>query len=281
MSNGSSSSMSTTAQLRYSLPPPDGSKPYIGVMPDPVTGRPSQNWLDDFHTIQIEDVRGREDQYTLDDAGFQYYRHPAKHTTFLNDEEIKEEYYPESIELIKKLTGATRVVIFAHVVRRRRPPRSDDAVRHEYPAGLVHVDQTRDFAHSLVHKHLSPIDAEVFLGGRFQTVSLWRPIAHPAIDWPLALCDSRSVNPERDLMATTLIYPDRKDDTNCVKYNSGHRWVYKSAMEPEDFVILKTFDSDPTASVAVHSAFQDPMTPEGTPYRQSIELRVLLYFGEN
>ncbi|KAL4071866.1 hypothetical protein J3A83DRAFT_2924978 [Scleroderma citrinum] len=273
--------MSTTAQLRYSVPPPDGSKPYIDLRLHPATGKSSQNWIDDYHNIQIEDVRGREDQYTFETAGFQYYRYPAKYTTFLNDEEIKNEYYPESIELIKKLTGATRVVIFNHNVRRRRPAHSNDNLKHKQPTGLVHADQTRAYADSSVRKHLSPTDAETFLRGRFQTISFWRPIAHPAVDSPLALCDFRSINTERDLMPTTLIHPDHEDETYCVKYNPEHRWVYKSAMEPEDFVILKTFDSDQSASVTPHTAFQDPMTPEEAPYRQSIELRALLYFGEN
>ncbi|KAL4071867.1 hypothetical protein V8B97DRAFT_2004363 [Scleroderma yunnanense] len=274
--------MSTEGRLRYSLPPPDGSKPHIDLRLDPATGKPSQNWLDDFHTVKIEDVRGREDQYTLDNAGFQYYRYPAKHITFLNDEEIKEEYYPESMELIKKLTGATRVVIFNHNVRRRRPARTDDTLKHQHPTGLVHADQTKTYADSLVRKHLSPSDAETVLRGRFQTISFWRPIAYPAIDWPLALCDFRSIDAERDLMAMSLIHPDHHvDESYCVKYNSEHRWIYKSAMEPEDCVILKTFDSIEGASVAPHTAFEDPMTPGDAPYRQSIDLRAILYFGEN
>ena len=64
--------------------------------------------------MAIENVRGKEDQYTLDTAGFQFYKSPAKHTSFSNDQEIQDEYYPESIELLKKLTGASRVVIFDH-----------------------------------------------------------------------------------------------------------------------------------------------------------------------
>ena len=37
-----------------------------------------------------------------------------KHTSFENDEEVEREYYPEPIELVKELTGASRVVPFDH-----------------------------------------------------------------------------------------------------------------------------------------------------------------------
>jgi len=43
---------------------------------------------------------------TLDAAGFQYFRHTTKHTSFANDAEIYQEYYPESIDFIKSLIGA-------------------------------------------------------------------------------------------------------------------------------------------------------------------------------
>ncbi|KAL4071857.1 hypothetical protein J3A83DRAFT_2923928 [Scleroderma citrinum] len=268
--------MSTTGRLRYTLPPPDGSKAHIDLRVDP-----SQNWLDDFHTVQIKDVRGREDHYTLDTAGCQYYRHPAKYTTFLNDEEIKDEYYPESMELIKRLTGATRVIIYTYVIRRGRPASSDDTVKHKTPARLVHADQTMADAHAIVRRYLSPSDAETIIQGRFQTISFWRPISYPVVDWPLALCDFRSINAERDLVAMSVIHHDHEDESYCAKYNPEHQWIYKSAMEPEDLLIIKTFDSVQGGSVALHTAFQDPMTPEDAPYRQSIELRAILYFGEN
>ena len=46
--------------------------------------------------------------------GFKLYKRAAKHTAFVDDEKVKDEYYPESIEVIKKLTGASRVILFDH-----------------------------------------------------------------------------------------------------------------------------------------------------------------------
>jgi hypothetical protein len=100
------------ASLLYFTPPENGSRPYVHI--NDVPDRPKKNWVSAKHTVQIENIRGKEDTVSLDTAGFQFYKHPAKHTSFETDEEIEKEYYPESVELIKKLTGASKVVLFDH-----------------------------------------------------------------------------------------------------------------------------------------------------------------------
>ena len=47
------------------------------------------------------------------------------------------------------------------------------------------------------------------------------------------------------------------------------------------FKKINSFDSIQDGSVAIctpHTAFKDPRTPEGTPPRQSIELRALVFY---
>jgi hypothetical protein len=104
----------TTATLKYFLSPPDGSRLYANVDADSVAGKPVRNWIEKPHDVHIEDVRGKEALYKLDSAGFQFGREAAKHTSFLDDDEIQNEYYPESIDLIKKVTGTSNAVIFDH-----------------------------------------------------------------------------------------------------------------------------------------------------------------------
>jgi len=70
-------------------------------------------------------------------------------------------------------------------------------------------------------------------------MNLWRPISHPAIDSPLAICDYRTVNFEKDLLLATLIYAAREGDIYYAKYNPEHRWFYKSAMDTADLVLMK------------------------------------------
>lgn len=103
-----------TTDLIYFSPPTDGSKPFTNINADPATGERPQNWTRVHHTVDIEDLRGKEDSVSLDTAGFYYGKSAATHTAFTNDEEIEREYYPESIDLVKKITGATRIVPFDH-----------------------------------------------------------------------------------------------------------------------------------------------------------------------
>lgn len=271
----------TIGSLNYFLAPPDGSRPYTSINADSATGKPIRNWIEDQHEMQIEDLRGKAELYKLDNAGFQYGREAAKHTSFLNDDEIEREYYPESIDLIKRVTGATSVVIFDHTIRRRRPGEPDDSPQKRQPVSLVHVDQTTTSSIARVHRHLPPTEAPSLLRRRFQIVNIWRPISHAAVDWPLALCDFRSVDVKKDLLPVALIYPDREGETFGIKYNPNHQWKYMKAMTPEEFVLIKCFDSIQDGSVArltPHTGFQDPNTPEGTPLRESIELRALVFY---
>ena len=103
----------------------------------------------------------------------------------------------------------------------------------------MHVDQTPESAAARVARHLPPDDVPTLLSRRFQIINLWRPIGKPALDWPLALCDGRSVDAARDLVPTTLKYPDRDGETFSVRYAEGHRWKYMRGMSPDELVLIK------------------------------------------
>ena len=184
-------------------------------------------------------------------------------------------------------------------IRRRRPGQADDSPQTRQPVSLVHVDQTTASSIARVHRHLPPSDAPALLKRRFQIINLWRPISHAALEWPLALCDFRSVDVKKDLMPVALIYPDREGETYGVKFNQAHKWKYMRGMEPDEFVLIKwyvspgpsegggcnkdasSFDSVQDGSVAIlspHTGFQDPNSPEDAPLRESIEARALVFY---
>jgi hypothetical protein len=106
--------VSTTANFLYPIEPEGGVRAYQSLYNDPLTGNKQRNFKLGEKSVVIENIRGKEDSVSLDTAGFQFYKHASKHTTFDNDEEICSKYYPESSELIKKLTGASRVEIYGH-----------------------------------------------------------------------------------------------------------------------------------------------------------------------
>jgi hypothetical protein len=124
-------------------------------------------------------------------------------------------------------------------IRRRRPGEIDDSPDRRQPVAQAHVDQTTASAIARVHRHLPSKDAPALLRRRFQIINLWRPISHPAIDWPLALCDYRSVDPKSDTFPVALIYPDREGETMAISYNPNQKWKYFHGMTPDEIVLIK------------------------------------------
>ena len=51
--------------------------------------------------VTIDDIRGHEEDFTLDKQGFQLYRQQIKTQVFTSDQEIKASYYPEVEALLK------------------------------------------------------------------------------------------------------------------------------------------------------------------------------------
>jgi len=274
-------SISTT--LDYFTPPADGSKPWLMHDADPRTGVRAKNWVQASIPTNVENVRGKEDQYTLEKAGFEFHKAPSEMRAedFDNENTIREVYYKESGELYRKLTGGTRVFIFDHTIRRNFPGRKSDTPDTRIPALNVHVDQTPEATVARIHRHMPPEDVPKLLNSRYQIINLWRPIRNPAYDRPLALCDFRSVDLKRDCVAQTLKYPDRDGEIWAVKHHETHRWKYWKGMTPEEIILIKCMDSITDGSVALctpHTSFEDPSAPKDAKPRESIELRALVFY---
>ena len=174
-------------------------------------------------------------------------------------------------------TGASRVFIFDHTVRRvpkdqRGPP---DTISLRGPVNRVHIDQSYSAAKSRVPHHL-PDEAETLLTTRYQVINVWRPIK-PVLKDPLAVADAHSV-PDSDLISVGLIYPNRQGETYTVKPNPNHRWYYLYGQTPEEVLLIKCFDSklDGRARRVPHTAFINPETADEYS-RESIEVRALVF----
>lgn len=102
-------------KISFFSPPTDGVKPWVRAYNADANGEFAKNWSTVEHDVQIEDLRGKEGTVSLDVQGFQFGSHATKvQKAFYDEEEIEKVYYPESIELIKSVTGASRVVVFDH-----------------------------------------------------------------------------------------------------------------------------------------------------------------------
>jgi len=258
-------------------------------------------------------VRDNEDAYTLDGNGFQIYKHESQEKEFVDDEKLKREYYPETEQLLKDATGASRIFIFDHTIRRAaKDTRSDPSKIVRGPVNRVHIDQSYPAARNRVPHHL-PADADHLLASRHQIINVWRPIGNPASDFPLAVVDWRSTKPE-DFVKIDLLYPKRdpgdngddrgkekpvtrvdnnshegyeiKGETYGVVPAERHKFFYMKDMTPEEAMFIKCFDSrsqdvggvQGLAGKTPHTAFVDPNSPADAPGRQSIEVRCLVFY---
>jgi hypothetical protein len=246
---------------------------------DPPDGVARTNIVNEPHTIPIFDMRSLADGLTLDGQGFALVDAPTAITDFYDPAQVTETYYQEAEDLVKQATGASRVVVFDHTIRRRTPGVEDRTPGiPRQPVTRIHGDYTEASGPQRV-RDLMGEEADALLKGRFAIVNVWRPIRGPLFDAPLAVCDAGSVA-DGDLVPQDLIYRDRTGEIYGLTFNPSHRWYYAPAMREDEALLLKCFDSnrDGVARFMPHTSFTDPDAPPDMLPRESIELRTLVFF---
>jgi hypothetical protein len=229
--------------------------------------------------VLVRNGRAHEGQLSLDREGFLLARAATAFARFNDADAVKAAYYPEVEALVKRLTGAARVVVFDHNVR-HAPSALEKKNGAKEPVKRAHNDYTVKSGPQRVRDLLGG-EAEALLTRRFAVVNVWRPISGPVEESPLALCDAQSIAPE-DLVPTDLVYRDRVGETYALAHNPAHRWFYFPRMSTDEAVLIKCYDSaeDGRARFAAHSAFDDPTSAPNARPRESIEARTLVFFDE-
>jgi hypothetical protein len=143
------------------------------------------------------------------------------------------------------------------------------------------------------------------LKGRVRQVNIWRPLFHPVYDCGLCVADAQTVTDDDLIECHRIREADGAflDTMGVIKYREGRKWYYKSRMEPDDVVLFMGYDSDcargkregnnpgcafmscllryhdllTKKTVTLHSAFDIPDPPAGSPPRASIEVRLLVF----
>ncbi|KAH8422500.1 putative methyltransferase [Aspergillus melleus] len=269
---------SVQVQLNFYEPPADGSQPfqYAG---DPPDGVPALNYGQPALPVQLHDIRGHESDYTLDKDAFQALSNVLSnisYETFLSDETVKCNFYPEVERLLlAHIPGAHRVIIFDHVIRMEHKEQGSTASK---PLHTAHADQTARAAAARVRLCIPDTDeAESLLRGRYRIVNVWKPLEGPVQSCPLAFASGSSVTPG-ELVPIEFRLPHRTGEIVGVAFNPSQRWMYWSGMQTNECLLLKCNDSNEDVAMQVpHSAFDDPRTPVGAPGRESIEIRALVF----
>jgi hypothetical protein len=245
---------------------------------EPPPGTPVRTGQSVTYRVPIRDARPMIGRLSLDKEGFVLLRHQTAVTNFYDEEQIKTVYYPECERVMQAATGAERVVAFDNIVRNAAMA----AIKGsgiKMPAKRVHNDYTAWSSPKRV-RDLMGNEAEELLKHRYAIINLWRPIRGPLLDSPLALCDAQSLEKE-NLIASDLKYPDRTGETYSITYNPNQRYFYFPKMQPEEAVLIRCFDSalDGPHRFSAHTGFDDPTTPADAPPRESLEVRMLVFFG--
>jgi hypothetical protein len=244
----------------------------------PPPGTPWRNTRGDRHRVRVHDARALSPAPSLDVQGFTLARFDSAVENLYDTAAVRLHYYREVEQLVRRVTGAARVVAFDHNVRcARLAAQGEDAVQK--PVKFPHNDYTERSAPQRVRDLIGGAEAERLLRERFAVINVWKPIRGPVQEAPLAVCDAGSIRPG-DLLPTDLRYRDRTGEVYSLRFNPEHRWFYFPYMQAEEALLLKCFDSDPgCARFTAHSAFDDPTSPPGAPARESIEVRTLAFYG--
>ena len=231
-----------------------------------------------LHEMSIRNGRPLRDTFRLDVHGFAFVDHATRVNDFLDEQERSRVYDPEVEALIKKVSGASEVVVFDHTVRA-----SDEEMQKS--SGIrptvksVHNDYTETSAPRRLREIVGDAEAERRFRKRWAIIQVWRPIRGTVLIDPLAICDGRSI-PHQGFIRVERRYPYRTGEVYHIAHNPAHEWYYFPRMERDEALVFKVFDSDAAkpSRFTAHSAFDDPATPAGAPPRESIETRTFAFF---
>lgn len=229
------------------------------------------------HVVEIRDVRHAPHALRLEVEGASVLSHRSAVSSFYDEDELRRVGYSEAAELVRSATGAAEVVVFDHNIRGRKgPAKALAATDVKNPVFHIHTDFSDT---SALSRAAAVLGRPLLPGQRMAAINVWRPIAEPLRDSPLAICDASSVE-MRDLLAADLIYPNRTGQIYYVAHNPAHRWYYASDMRKDEVWLFKNFDTvtDGRARFAPHTAFVDPTHPVVAP-RESVEFRTFAFFN--
>ena len=233
----------------------------------------------DPREVEIHDAWPIAERLSADREGFASRDFGARFDQFDDDASIKSVFYRQVVEFVKRSTGAQRVEVFDHTIRKRLPADLKVQTTVQRPAVLlVHSDYTVKSGPQRVHD-IVPGDAEALLQRRVAFFNVWKPLYRRVEELPLAMCDARTHAPQ-DMLRMDLKYRERTGEIYVMRYAPSHRWYYFPQMEPHKALLLKTYDSetDGRARFMGHTAFEDPSTLPDAPRRESIEVRTMAFF---
>jgi len=240
--------------------------------------------------VQIRNGRTGAQPPSLEREGFQIARWPSRVVRERMDELTAEkpplqmpqaylDYWDDTIPLIQKLSHA-RDVVPVHASTVRYSPRADKK-KWMTPAGWAHLDYDPQEAEVQLKETLALAGREVRPFSRYVLYQGWRVLSDPPQDFPLAICDGRTVLAS-DIIPIDYHMNSGGRDVNYRSrgshYNAQHQWWYFPDMTIDEMLVFKGFDSaSADATNTLHVAFEDTTAENPVP-RASLETRYFALF---
>lgn len=74
--------------------------------------------------------------------------------------------------------------------------------------------------------------------------SFWKSFQGPGNDWPLALCDCRTIDYNAETISADVVWNNRFTENVRLYHSSKHEWYYLKDLAEDEVVMLRQTDSD-------------------------------------
>ncbi|KAK1240219.1 hypothetical protein MKX08_007661 [Trichoderma sp. CBMAI-0020] len=203
--------------------------------------------------------------FRIEECGFQLVnlRSALKYDEFWVNDKVQSVYIPEVGKALKRELGAKYVHVLDYAVRKRHqsfPVSTGEEFQYDQPTALAHIDFTAKEGERII-RVLFGNRAEEVLKGRWQAINVWKPIKGPLDDWPLGLCDARSVDFANDTIAGDIVFDDFVTENLQIFPSPNFQWYYVPDQNTWEALMFKSADSDETAvpDATIHDA--RPLNP--------------------
>ncbi|KAF5686955.1 methyltransferase [Fusarium circinatum] len=293
------SSVKTSMHFLQRSPKYETEKPYSLRFPPP-RDLAHSNILREKHDIQVHSMRDVAG-LTLEEAGLQLttFLSSLAYEDFADGTKRIKTFLPELASHIKDLLGAAFALPIDSVRRRHItfPVSTGQEYEHEKPTNMAHIDFTEGDVERMLRIKFGN-RAEEVLGHEWKVVkygtvstlrhttdpsvdySAWKPLIGPSNDWPLAVCDARTVDYTKDTMPCDIVYSQWVTENQQIHYNPEHKWYYLPDQTTDEVLLFKSAESSAKKAQAVpHGSFHNPKARKDERPRESIDCRFIVFYA--
>jgi len=261
--------------------------------------RSSFNYVDgaDRKSVEADIFDGRigREQRDFAACGFTMCDHESAVTDWADIQHVHQVHGPEVKSFAQRFTGCDAVAVYPPILR---GPAMAKLTPDYAPIEFVHSDFTTDywdmvtnpdrqyqsFVGPLLHAHGLALE-DLQTASRLMVLQLWRNTGATRADYPLAVCDPRTIEPDRlrPFMVESYGGQQLGFETFGISTpadDSPDRWYTFPSLQVDEVLVFRTYDSDLARRglpfYTPHSAFRDPHV-EATEQnvRESTEMRAL------